>query len=274
MHLFTVTGRFNQFWLGCLLFFMVINSSCRSSRELTYMSDIANLEELSFLNHENRTYLLRPGDILYVSIKSPDMEVNMLFNPEESGTMGRSTSTTTYTRYTTPQGAYIYGYEVNSQGMLQLPLLGIFHVNGKSLTQVEEMIQERAGMQIVDPLVKVKLINYKFTILGEVRSPGVYFNYSNRLSILDAIAMANGNTDFAKISKVAVIRNVDDEYKKTFLINLNRKDAFLQEGFYLFPNDYVLVEPDNYKNFHLNSQAISIMFSSLSLLLAVIGLMH
>jgi hypothetical protein len=58
---------------------------------------------------------------------------------------------------------------------------------------------------------------------------------------------------------------------KSYLLDLSYKNVYLSEAFYLQPNDYVIVQPDKYKNFQLNSQAYSLVFSSMSILLAVLG---
>ena len=106
--------------------------------------------------------------------------------------------------------------------------------------------------------------------MGEVKSPGVYYNYNNNFTILEALAMANGNTDYASIKNVMVIRPQPDG-KKAMILDLSVNESWLSEGFYLHPNDYVFVTPDKNKNLQLNGQAYSMVISSISLLLAVIG---
>ena len=71
----------------------------------------------------SKPYLLKTGDILYVSIKSISPEVNTLFNPE-SGMEASSSSGLGYQKYTTPSGAYLYGYEIDANGNITLPMLG------------------------------------------------------------------------------------------------------------------------------------------------------
>jgi polysaccharide export outer membrane protein len=98
----------------------------------------------------------------------------------------------------------------------------------------------------------------------------VLYNYNNTFTVLDAIAQANGNTDFASIKRVKVVRPGEKE-NHTYLLDLSSKEIYLSEGFYLQPNDYVFVEPDKYKNFALNSQAYSMVVSSISMLLAILA---
>lgn len=254
-----------------ILAFTVLLSlfSCRNSKELIYMKDVANNQMIKALSDSITEYVIKPGDILYVSIKSMNAEVNALFNPESSMEMQSSNS---YQKFTTPQGAYLYGFEVNEQGDLTLPMLGDIPVAGNVQSDIEGIVQQWANKYLKEAIVKVKLLNYKVTIMGEVKSPGVYYNYNNNFTILEALAMANGNTDYANINRITVIRPQPNG-KKAMVLDLSLKESWLSEGFYLHPNDYVLVEPDKHKNFQLNSQAYSMVISSVSLLLAVIGLL-
>ena len=241
--------------------------SCRSSKELIYMQNVSNNETIKALADTITEYVIKPGDILYVSIKSMNAEVNALFNPEAS-MEGQSASS--IQKYTTPQGAYLYGFEVNEKGFLTLPILGDIPVAGNVQSIIESIVQQYADKFLKESIVKVKLLNYKVTIMGEVKNPGVYYNYNNNFTILEALAMANGNTDYANINNVLVIRPQPDG-KKAMVLDLSLKESWLSEGFYLHPNDYVFVEPDKHKNFQLNSQGYSMLISSVSLLLAVLA---
>ena len=243
--------------------------SCRSSKELIYMKDVQNNQMIKALADTITEYIIEPGDILYVSIKSMNAEVNALFNPESNM---ENYSGNSFQRFTTPQGAYLYGYEVDDKGNLQLPILGDIPVAGQPNSEIESIVQKYADEYLKEAIVKVKLLNYKVTIMGEVKSPGVYYNYNNNFTVLEALAMANGNTDYANITNVMVIRPQPDG-QKAMILDLASSDSWLQKGFYLHPNDYIFVEPDDHKNFQLNAQAYSMIISSASLLLAVFGLL-
>lgn len=247
-----------------LIFLLGLLFSCRSSKELIYLKDTANNEIIKGLSTE---YILKPGDILYVSIKSMNPEVNLLFNPEAN--MERDAGQG-YQKYTSPSGAYLYGYEVDGEGNIKLPMLGKIKVSDFPMSQIETIVQKKADEYLNDAIVKVKLLNFKITVLGEIRNPNVYYNYNNSITVIEAIAMANGNTDFASIKKVMIIRPIP-EGQKTYFLDLSSKNIYASEAYYLQPNDYVIVQPDKYKNFQLNSQAYSLIFSSISILLAVLG---
>jgi polysaccharide export outer membrane protein len=252
-----------------LIFILLVATlfSCRSSQELIYMNDAANAETIDGLSLQTIEYILKNGDILYVSIKSINTEVNTLFNPESN--METSTGQG-YQKYTTPSGAYLYGFEIDTDGNINLPMLGKIRVSGIPISQVESVVQKKTDEFLNEAIVKVKLLNFKITILGEVRDPGTYYNYNNSMNVLEALAAANGNTDYATIKKVMVVRPFSDG-NKTYLLDLSSKSIYSSEAFYLQPNDCIIVQPDKYKNFQLNSQAYSLMFSSLSILIAVLG---
>jgi len=234
---------------------------------LIYLKNAANNEIIKGLPGKRTEYFLKTGDILYVSIKSMNPEVNVLFNPE---TNMEANSYTSYQKYITPSGAYLYGFEADIDGNINLPMFGKIKVSGLPLSEVEPVVQKKADEFLNDAIVKVKLLNFKITVLGEIRIPGAYYNYNNSITVIEALAMASGNTDFASIKKVMIVRSVP-EGKRTYMLDLSSKNVYSSEAFYLQPNDYVIVQPDKYKNFQLNSQAYSLFFSSLSLLLAVLG---
>lgn len=249
-------------------FFLVFLSlfACRSSKELIFLDDMPTGEKVDRLDLSVTEHLIKPGDILYVSVKSFNPEINAFYNPEESSnSMG-----TAYQKFTTPSGAYLYGFEVNEEGLLSLPILGEVHAAGLTTKETENLVKEKANVFLKDAVIKVKLLNFKVTVLGEVRSPGEYYNYNNTLTVLEAIGKANGNTDFASIKNVKVVRpSVDGN--TSFMLDLSSKDIFLSEGFYLHPNDYVIVQPDKHKNLQLNSQAYSMLLSSVSMIIAVLA---
>ena len=247
-----------------LLIFLTGMFSCRSSKDLIFLKDVSNNEINRGLPAE---YILKSGDILYVSIKSINPEVNLLYNPESNMENSQGQG---YMKYTTPSGAYLYGFEVDLEENIKLPMLGKIKVSGIPLSQIESVVQKKADEFLNDAIVKVKLLNFKITVSGEVRNPGEYYNYNNSITVLEALALANGNTDFATIKNVMVVRPVP-EGRKTYMLDLSSKKVYLSEAFYLQPNDFVIVQPDKYKNFQLNSQAYSLVLSSLSVLIAVLG---
>jgi polysaccharide biosynthesis/export protein len=251
-----------------IIFSLIALTSCRSSKDFIFLKDAANGEIIKSIPAQTFDHNLKNGDILYVSIKSINPEVNMLFNPEANMQSGNVSSD--FQKYTTPSGAYLYGYEIDGDGNLKLPMLGKVQVSGIPISQVESVVQKKADEFLKDAIVKVKLLNYKVTVLGEVRNPGDYYNYNNSITVLQALAMANGNTEFATTKKVMVVRPLQ-EGNKSYLLDLTSKDIYLSDAYYLQPNDYVIVHPDKNKFWAVNGQAISLVLSSISIFLLTYG---
>lgn len=251
-----------------LISLALLFNSCRSSKDLIYLKDAENNEIIDGAALE---YKLKPGDILYISIKSISPEVNALFNPESAMDAGaRYGSSYEYMKFSSPSGSYLYGFEVSNEGAIKLPMLGNIVLSDHTISQAETAIQKRADEFLNDAIIKVKLLNFKVTVVGEVRNPGTFYNYNNSISVIEAIAMASGQTDFASIKNIKVIRRSIDG-NKSYILDLSKKEIYNSEAFFLQPNDYVIVHPDRYKNFQLNSQAYSLFFSSISIMLAVLG---
>jgi polysaccharide export outer membrane protein len=144
---------------------------------------------------------------------------------------------------------------------------------GRSLKEAQEIIQTKVDEYIKNATVKVKLLSFKVTVLGEVKSPGVYYNYNNKMTVLDGISMASGVTDYGRIQKVLVLRPTDSG-SKTFRLDLSNKKFLASEAFFLQPNDVVYVEPDKYKNLKLNSSAYSLVLSTLSTIVLFLNLIY
>ena len=94
--------------------------SCRSSKDLIYLKDAAQNDIIKGLPSTVTEHILKTGDILYVSIKSTNADVNQLYNPE--ATMEGTGGGQSYMKFSTPSGAYLYGFEIDKEGEVKLPM--------------------------------------------------------------------------------------------------------------------------------------------------------
>jgi polysaccharide export outer membrane protein len=170
-------------------------------------------------------------------------------------------------------GAYLTGYTINDSGYITLPVVGKVLVLNKTMEEATSEIENKSALYLKDVTVVVKLLSYKFTVIGEVRSPGNYYNYNNQLSVLDAIGMAGDITEFGDRSKVLVVRSLKGG-SHTYRFNLHKKDILSSEGYFLVPNDIVIVEPLKSKWIQVNAPTVNFILgtivSTLSLTLLVI----
>src|SRR5665647_462803 len=237
----------NIFLSGVILLLALNFTSCRSTKNMKYFQDLVGNEQKG-LSAPIPNYLIKSDDNLYINIQSMNMEVNQLFSPSKSVNNGGGTQSD----YGQVSSQYLNGYLVSQKGMIILPVIGEVRVIGLSEEGAKDAIQKRVDEYYKDATVKVKIMTFKVTILGEVKAPGVYYNYNKSITVLDALGMASGTTDDASIRSVLVIRNTDAG-NKSYRLNLTEKSTMASEAFYLVPNDVLYIEPDRYKNHNINT---------------------
>ena len=251
-----------------LIFFAFIQTSCRSSKDLLMFRDLKDNMNLYDVPKDAPQYTIKPYDNLYLNIQTLDTEVNQLFNPNQ-GTGGYGSST--QQMYGNRASQYINGYMVSEEGTVQIPILGEVTLIGLSLADAQDLIEERAREYLKEPNVKVKVLNFKVNVTGEVNNPGIYYNYEGSINIIDAISMANGITDYANIKDVLVMRHGED-VTRTYNIDFSDKSIYTSDAFYLQPNDIVYVKPNKFKGLQENRTIYSLMLSTLSTVLVASSL--
>ena len=109
--------------------------------------------------------------------------------------------------------------------------------------------------------------------MGEVRRPGSYYNYNDRLTIFEAIGNAGDITDYGNKKNVLIIRPTN-EGEKFFRVDLTDVNILKSEAYYLLPNDVIYIEPVRYKSFRLNAPNISLILSSVTTLVIVLNYLN
>lgn len=240
--------------------------SCRSTKEFTYFQNISKDEFYPGLISKISEYKVKTFDNLYINIKTLNPEVNALF--DAGGTASGGYNGGTSSNYGDSTSKYINGYQVDSNGMVSLPIIGQIEVLGLSLIQIQEKIHTKSLYFLKDPTVTVKLLSFKVNVTGEVKSSGIYYSYSNKISIFEAISLAGGVTDNAKIKNVLVIRQVESG-TRTYNLDLTKKDILTSEAYYLQPDDLIYVKPSRNKKTELNATSYSLFLSTITTLLLI-----
>jgi polysaccharide export outer membrane protein len=250
-----------------LLFILIlIFTSCRSNKDLTFMDD-ADISKLVPRALPNLSYKIKINDNLFVSVISRDPEMNKIYNPATAG--NGASNATNNTVWSSIQGQFVFGYVVDKDGFINLPSMGKVRVVGMTIEECQNEIQALATQYLKDVSTKVRLLNFKVTVLGEVAMPGVHYNYNPEYTVLDAISSANGTKNTAVLTNVLVLREIGDQVK-TYRINLKSTSAFTSEGFNLVPNDVVIVQPGKNKNLELQTPIFSLVFSSLAIITSIL----
>jgi len=247
-----------------ILFVIIANlhTSCKTGKDLTYLQDLGHLELQEGIPAPPQAYQIKENDNLYIDILSMNPEINALFNPSKGNGSGYNSGT--QQNYGDISSQYLNGFQVDFKGDITMPILGTVKVLGKTIHETQQLIQTEADKYIKDATIKVKLLNFKLTVLGEVKNPGIYYNYNNYITILDGISMASGETDYSHIKKVLVLRQTDKGIKSYRMNLTSSKDLLTSKAYYLQPNDVIYIEPDQSKRLRINMPVFTLIISSIS----------
>lgn len=246
------------FEFSLLSIFLVMFSSCINTRKAKYFPDA--LDGTIATNTPIPEAVIQQNDILSITISSPNEEASAILNTEPArGTEGIATSATL------GGGA---GYLVGVDGSVQLPLLGPIKAAGLTKEELQKNIVRiiLEKKLLVEPLVSIRFMNFRVTVLGEVNRPSVVSVPNEKISLLEAIGLAGDITIYGKKENVMVIR--EDGGRKTITrLNLNSNEIFTSPYYYLRSNDIVYVEPNKAKvaSAGRSNQWLPILFSGLSL---------
>lgn len=255
----------NFLLFGVMAFFALNFNSCRSTKYMKYFQDLNNNVQQG-MPVQAPEYLIKADDNLYIDIQSLNPEVSQLFSPSKSDGYSGGTSS----NFGDIPSQYLNGYQVNQNGMILLPVIGEVSVAGLTEEAAKNSIQKKVDEYYKDAAVRVKILTYKVIVLGEVRNPGVYYNYSKNITILDALGLAGGTTDFASVRNVLVLRTTANG-RKSYRLDLTGKKMMSSEAFYLIPNDVLYIEPDIYKNHSLNLTVFSMALSAISTTILILS---
>ena len=252
----------NFFYLFIALVFL---SSCGVKYEtIPYFTDlpVGNLAE----DINNQTVLkIQKNDILAITVSSLDEKSDAYFN---LGNMGAIQTTSGGSGLSTPNG-----FIVDQQGNVQLPYLGSVNVEGLSTYDARKIIERKLeqGKFLIKPVLNLRLVNFKISILGDVLRPGVYPVQSERITIIEALGMAGDLNITAKRGDVLLIRENLGKRQQVRL-DLQSKDLFNSPYYYLENNDVLVVTPSSAKYASVDSsyRNVSLIISALSVIALLI----
>lgn len=230
--------------------------SCSTPKELGYYSDAERDSAQRILITYTNT--IHPGDQLYIYVNSETIESVIPFNQEthtEAIEMSLVNSVSTNNSVKSMKDTYyqdktrqVAGYLVDEKGFIQFPILGKIQVAGIQYDSLQNVIQRRlkAEEYVKDPVVTVSPMNFRVSVVGEVRMPQEIHVTGERLTIFEALAMCGDITDSGIRSNVVVMREKNG-VTTPIEVDLTKKTIFDSEVYYLQSNDIVYVEPNKLK---------------------------
>ncbi|TPV35986.1 polysaccharide export protein [Paucihalobacter ruber] len=234
----------------------VLFTGCASSKKINYFHDKNDIEVNSTIINYQPT--IQYGDMLSINVSSFEPELAIPFNIVE-----------TRDNQLIRQVPYI----VNTDGEINFPVLGKIKVAQLTTQEVTNKIKELLAKYLNNPTVIVQFINFKISVLGEVRTPGSYTILNERINIPEALALAGDLTIYGNRKTVTLIREHNGE-RKFIPIDLTNKELFNSPYYFLAQNDIIYVEANKTR---VNSSAVgpntAILVSSISILISLIAIL-
>ncbi len=256
-----------------LLFFagVVVLSSCVPNRKFVYFqkNDLGKKNLAKDTSAARRydvqkfDYKIQPNDILSVRYQSlTTKEFDVLGQQSQQSTGGTNLI----------GGALLAGDLVDERGHIPVPVVGKVAVAGLTIFQIQDTLQKLANVYLESPNVKVRLLNYRATFLGEVNKEGsVTFN-NNRVTLPEAIGLVGGLNELADRANIKIIRQVGSKAEVHY-VNLLDEDLIKSPYYYVHQNDIVVVPALKVRPFRTYfGQNFSLILSSVSLLVLIITL--
>lgn len=248
-----------------IIFFTValLLSACISNKKIVYLQDkTAKKPHEALVDHafdqKAVPFVLETNDILSVQINHIQLASRNIQTVESEIEGLRS-----------PTHTYLHGFRVDENGNIDLPTLGKVQVGGMTILQATESIQKNAEKYYAEPVVKVFLINFNVTVLGEVNGPGTFNVMDNQINVLEAIGLARDAGDYANRSEVKIMRSRGGK-NRLFWLDLTDEKLLESEAFYLQPDDVVMIKPLKRKKYSGNDSAA--VYRGLSILISVLSL--
>lgn len=212
-------------------------SSCIPIKKLTYLQENPyESDTITFLRKKQEPYRLQVNDLLSIRIKALDQEKVGIFNPISDASPNA----------TGEEKLYYDGFVVNDQGQIRMPLIGYIDVLGNTVDEVREKLEkillEDYFREESNLYVTVKLAGIRYTINGEINSPGSKIIYRDQLSIMEAIANSGDIAITGDRSDVTIIRQYPSG-QRVHRIDLTKLDAMNSPYYYVKPNDLILINP-------------------------------
>lgn len=243
--------------------------SCASTKNVPYFqnADQVILEQSRLLYDAK----IMPKDLLTITVSTSNPDAAIPFNL----TVPTPFSQERRSSYSYPQ---LQAYLVDNDGRIDFPVVGSLKVGGLTKAECEKLVHDKIMPYLnknENPIVTVRMINYKISVLGEVNRPGMFTVSNEKINILEALAQAGDLTIYGVRDRVKLIREDASGQKEIHTLNLNDANIISSPYYYLQQNDIVYVEPNKVKARNSGiGQSTSLWLTSTSILISLASLMY
>ena len=229
--------KINKLFLFAVGFTMLF-ASCRNVQEIAYIHDAQR--DSAFALKGQFSAGIQANDLLSIYVESETPEATIQFNQETNKIVVSPSGAVM-----NPGHSVVSGYLVNHDGDIIFPVLGKIHVLGLTHNELASLIEKRLVSEghITDPVVTVKLMNFRVCVLGDVMRPGQLVVSGERLTIFEALSMVGDLTIYGQRQNVTIIRE-ENGLRTIGELDLTSQSVFDSPYYYLHQNDVIYVEPN------------------------------
>jgi len=244
---------------GILLCYVIVMSSCVDLKKATYFNNLPDSSKVTLDNIPTPQQKIQVNDLLEVKVGGENEKATAYI----SQYLGASASSTT--------GSGIQSM-VDIDGNIDLPLINKVKVAGMTRDEAKSVITTSYGTYLKNPIVSVRFLNFRFTVLGEVKAPG-YLNTTNeKINLFEAIALAGDMTPYSKRTNVKLVRD-DGGKREVITLNFNDKSILNSPYFYINRYDILYVEADKNRyssdNFSKTSAIVATLLGFTALMFSI-----
>lgn len=256
-----------KLWLLLLPFLLV---ACQSYKKVPYLQDVEVMEQSIQLGSLYDAKIM-PKDLLTIVVSCTNPELAVPFNLTVATPGGVALANSSYVT-TQP---VLQPYLVDNEGKINFPVLGELKIGGLTKKQAEQMIVGKLNPYMKEvPIVTVRLVNYKISVIGEVTRPGTFTISNEKVNLLEALAMAGDMTVYGLRDNVKLIREDANGKQQIMALDLNKAETILSPYYWLQQNDVVYVTPNKAKARNSDiGNSTSLWFSATSILVSLASLM-
>ncbi|MEX2592067.1 MAG: polysaccharide biosynthesis/export family protein [Anditalea sp.] len=245
-----------------ILLFIVFTSCAK--RNLVYFSDVDSDADYSVEIPEMVEPQIQTDDLLRITVTSLSPESNLLFNAGVLNSGGENSMNDEMQNLNA-------GYLIDKNGEINFPVLGMVKLGGLTKPEAIEEMSHRLSEYVKDPIVNIRFVNFKITVIGEVNMPSTFTVPTEKINVLEALGLAGDLTPFGKRENVLIIREKNGVRSAT-RFNLNKKDILSSPYYYLQQNDIIYVEPDQIKAIQAstNQRSLTVLGLTSSLVISIL----
>ena len=250
-----------------LSFFSIVFllASCGFDKQLAYFKSSGRDTTITVAQKDFEP-IIQTGDILFIGVTSLDPMSSAMFNFSTTGTSSVAGGMSQMPQNTT------LGILVNTDGTIDIPKLGKVKATGTTKNQLRVLLTDALLPYLKDPVVTIRFMNYRVTVLGEVNRPGTLPILNERVSVLEALGLAGDLTMYGNRNNILLIHE-NNGIKETKRLSINDYSIFSSPYYYLQSNDVLYVEPNKAKAYISSPAAVLLpaFTTSISLLVLVIN---